>query len=1269
MAEASEQPKTPMELAYEEALKKRAADESREVKPLAGGSSEKLPGSLPAARVSGGKEKGGGDFTAEQKKVMRQRAGLASHFKEAGGLKEKGYKSEGFKEPGGEWWRLTHSEVIGKTRQEMETDLATRAAKGIEGDSLPAPELALPPKPAEPPPPEPMPAPVPPVERRRPRPSAEEIRRGREKLKVLYLDYYRRKLEREDADPGDPVRTEPAIAEKRKDIAEAGASQEDINWVVREAMRESGYLAFLKEERLAREGKIPESVKLEEEKGELLTALRTMYEDLYGDYVSRSREIPEADSRLAEIRRMEAEALELGVPSDELNALREELGNSSGYFAMSHELAEKRAIPIEVKVGAAAVETAPPAEPAAEAEAEKPAGVVVTLADGDKFNFREEYFPVFENMIQEREEKVARGEGNAEIEAELDELKHVVGEARRLFGLVAVAAAETVETKPKEEVGVETGEPTGEKEAEPTAPPPSLPPEHLERDKYFRIRELRAFLQQSREELKQTREILVEAKKNRKQNPESYEQALVAYQEKRANYVQGGVLRMLKERERLAALEVETNPAKIGRIEKMWRAWGEVALVPQSWRDRFERTAFGKTRLGQVFIRSLNMRTALSLSLWGAAAASGFGTAVGMIALGARSGLGAAGTYFGSQAFMEGLAQKFRFSVSKDKLEELSHFDFGGGGEEWDRKRNENMGFLESEMARMEAASMLAGRNVEEVSEYRRLKNTYLKYAKTFREKTAEGLRPHLNTDAVMDYLDKEVDQREQRYKFAAQDRRVIAGALAALFPVARIGAYLEGFDEPAAPKVPVVTPEWPKGIPELPKIIKPEPTGTPLPPTPTPPEVARAMPPPVITHEALPTPKGWPTPEAVPALPAAPPAPEATLAPRVETPKVLPTPEPAPPVGFSAVETKIRGILDPEFAPRLEDLEHLDESLGYVSKIKKGGSIWQAGLELVDSGKIKKSEFLRAWKNSFVKIRGEEVPLYRVGLTHEGDIVTFVPGEKPRFEFIPAGKMPAGTDEDLFRVYKKLGKEPPEWLRRSVGAEVTGKEAVGGSAMTGEAVPAPLTSAAGAASAEAGIAEAGAAKGASAAEAGARASAAAESPAGKIVESAAVSPAEAAVEATRGGAASVKSETFGLVANPEVAQTIEHFRGLRPVDQEGMIERWSQNSANKEVVELLLKDATYQEALRRFEGMRGSLIPAEEYEKIKDMPVKKFLASVAEAKNAAEEADRVAVVGGGKWKIAKAIRALAPDPAAHRISLEKILKIIFWEFPEYLQD
>lgn len=101
---------------------------------------------------------------------------------------------------------------------------------------------------------------------------------------------------------------------------------------------------------------------------------------------------------------------------------------------------------------------------------------------------------------------------------------------------------------------------------------------------------------------------------------------------------------------------------------------------------------------------------------------------------------------------------------------------------------------------------------------------------------------------------------------------------------------------------------------------------------------------------------------------------------------------------------------------------------------INKGGNLWDASQIMVKSGDITKEEFWHAWRDSIIELEdGRKVPIHKLGLIHEGDVLVF-DSKTGLFEISNDSGKRLGSDEDLYEVYKNKGKEPPKWLRDEFG-------------------------------------------------------------------------------------------------------------------------------------------------------------------------------------------------------------------------------------------
>ncbi len=759
-----------------------------------------------------------------------------------------------------------------------------------------------------------------------------------------------------------------------------------------------------------------------------------------------------------------------------------------------------------------------------------------------------------------------------------------------------------------------------------------------------RIAELRAYMQ----EFRQARGAFVTAEKEQKQDPEAYEQAKTVYETKRAEYVGASVNRMLKEREQIVELEVEANPRKVGLIEKQWRAWGEVALIPQSWREGFDHTAFGKTRVGQMFIRSLNMRTALSLSLWGVAVGSGFGSIVGIGSLIARSGVGAAGTYFGSQALMEGLAQKRRFTLDRKKFDAAAAFDLHDTSEEAKEKAGEHEVFLVNELARLEAAALLAGRKVGDTAEYREIRKVYRRYAKAEQEEAVKyaaeaGWPPEAGKREgaarlkyITEYLEEEVLRREKDYKRGERGRKALAGVLATAFPITRIMALsmgeiatLEGRPVGPGPSgrlgaVPEAVP--PEASPSVTAVVRPP---APAPSAPVG-ETVRLSPEAIGQVQGL-----GRTAQEAPATQFL----EETVrlgADAAEQVRGLGAVE-AP--GAEAIRSAVEAKAGPAAVARA--LETLEKTMGPTAAIQEGGSIWKSAMRLVESNQISKADFESAWRNSLVDIEGQgQVPIHKVGLVHAGDKLRFIPAEgvhPPRFEIMAESKMPLGSDQDLYAAYEQVGREAPEWLKESVGAPVKPHEVLDNmAAETPDTEP---------------VHDTGEEVSPEAAEGG------------------------GVPEAPQGGEnVATESETSAehgapdILADLGIRASVDHFHASTLAEQSEMLSQLADRAAGNPAVQELLgelrADPAYMENFQIFERLISQLTDAVSYTRIKAMRVGELLSRVPE-RVALEATAGWETLERGEWRIAELIRAARPDEAARQMSVHAFLQTA----PKYLWE
>ncbi|MDP3727755.1 MAG: serine/threonine-protein phosphatase, partial [bacterium] len=739
--------------------------------------------------------------------------------------------------------------------------------------------------------------------------------------------------------------------------------------------------------------------------------------------------------------------------------------------------------------------------------------------------------------------------------------------------------------------------PAGPPAPEPAPPPPAPPtPE--------------AALAQARQTLVATEKQLKEKRKD----PEAktaYEAAKTEYETKRAEHVGASVERMLGERERLVEQEIAANPRKAGAIEQVWRKAGDVSLIPKSWRESFDSTDFGKTRPGQIFIRSLNMRTAISLSLLGVGFGVGFGSIVGIGTLIARSGIGMAGTYFGSQALMEGLAQKRRFTVDQKKLRDIESFDLTDTSAAAVEQRDTNHDFLGWKLAGLEAASLLAGKLPGDSPEYERLKHLYFNYVRA--EASISPLESATERLSRLNgWLDKVTSSNEKHYREATRARKVVAGVLAAMFPVARIltltGAELDAL-EPGA------------------KTISPAPRGGGS----------------VSTVEDATRP---PRPAAAPVVEAPRPAApaEAVAAPAPRAPEAVPAGSDSSSVRLGPeTAAAVNEVVAAKAAATAEALSKVESALGPTMAIEQGGNVWRSALRLVENGEMSRPQFEKAWANSFVEIEGQgKVPISKVGLVHAGDIVRFN-REAGVFEIIPKSSIPVGSDKDLFAAYEKLGKEPPEWLKKSVGAPLKPADVIdvrpGGAAVDIEPPE------------------------------GARTDTVLDAPA------ATSEPGGHPGEPTAGG----KEAPSSPEALAKIQKSLEHFNSSNLADQEEMMRALARRAGAdpmaKTLLDQLQESPAYIENQQAFVRLINRLIDFDVYAKIRGMSLRDVLGEGAKADIAVQEAR----AGGGAIDLnptARAMRRLAqlvqdvnPDEAARGMSVDTFLKIAPKRLLELIPD
>jgi hypothetical protein len=117
------------------------------------------------------------------------------------------------------------------------------------------------------------------------------------------------------------------------------------------------------------------------------------------------------------------------------------------------------------------------------------------------------------------------------------------------------------------------------------------------------------------------------------------------------------------------------------------------------------------------------------------------------------------------------------------------------------------------------------------------------------------------------------------------------------------------------------------------------------------------------------------------------------------------------------------------------------DPGTAHEVTIGKGGTVWHAAKEMG----LSENEFKAAWHNpdSTLETDNGIVPISKVGLVHEGDVVKYFPGENGapgHFEIWQGGDAHVGTDTDLYNERMAHHGKVPDWLKDSVlGTDIGG--------------------------------------------------------------------------------------------------------------------------------------------------------------------------------------------------------------------------------------
>ncbi|MEX2410781.1 MAG: helix-hairpin-helix domain-containing protein [Candidatus Paceibacterota bacterium] len=126
------------------------------------------------------------------------------------------------------------------------------------------------------------------------------------------------------------------------------------------------------------------------------------------------------------------------------------------------------------------------------------------------------------------------------------------------------------------------------------------------------------------------------------------------------------------------------------------------------------------------------------------------------------------------------------------------------------------------------------------------------------------------------------------------------------------------------------------------------------------------------------------------------------------------------------------------------EDLvESVSEEM--IGTVEKGGSLWQAAKDIVESEKITEEQFKEAWSSSSSMVEtasGQEIHISEAGLSHAGDQVVYVPESDDvpaHFEVVGSN---IGSNQEYAEYLTEKGVELPNWLEKAVDSyESTAQE------------------------------------------------------------------------------------------------------------------------------------------------------------------------------------------------------------------------------------
>jgi len=477
-----------------------------------------------------------------------------------------------------------------------------------------------------------------------------------------------------------------------------------------------------------------------------------------------------------------------------------------------------------------------------------------------------------------------------------------------------------------------------------------------------------------------------------KRYEEAYQEALADYEAKRAEYVGAKAWRVLKEKKSLAEEKAEVHAGgKFEKVRKAWRWMGDKNLDNFLKGTKFE----AKSRPVKFLARVASLRTAASLSLLGVGAWAGAGIA-SLGALSARRAFSGTSTGLASYDLMRNISDNRALSFKEEDLARMSVDD------------------MQQRMSIFEARARLSGKRIVRSEDYQSLRRAMHKRLKEGETEGDLGEEYQnlldMTKDEFLEYLDDNLSKEETSLSKSDKRKKITATAIGLFVGSGMLGKMFgdkEGVPEGVSgdsPDIPNEVLEEAQSGPEL-----------------------------VMERPGL------------------------VRAPDLSDPsETLSQVKEGGFQGFDVFGEEVKPGFSPDFGEKLSAVaENMPENIeGIASTIKEGGSLWQAGKELVKGGHITNEQFAEAWSSSESVVNlasGETVHISEAGLSHAGDQIVYVaatdsvPAHFEVVDYVKDG-LHIGSNEDLVEAFTSQGKDVPEWLKgatESVGLDEDAEEAI----------------------------------------------------------------------------------------------------------------------------------------------------------------------------------------------------------------------------------